>query len=124
MTLSNNKKFDNKLQDENLGTPSVERSQQKQTEILEKQTTIIENQTNFTKILTIATIILALTNILYLAMFLFFNMMDKIVNNPLGKFGVILLGIEMVCIATISMILFVVLIMNLSKFYPKKKKHK
>ena len=122
MVLSNNKKFDNELQDENLGTPSVERSQQKQTEILEKQTTIIENQTNFTKILTIATIILALTNVLYILIFFFKIVVD--ISGPPRKFQLILIGVEMICIAIISMILFVVLGMNLSKFYPKKEKKK
>ncbi len=68
MVPSDNEKFDNELKNENLGTSSVEKSQQKQTEILGKQTRIIENQTEildqqtkFTKILTLATIILALT---------------------------------------------------------------
>lgn len=122
MVLSNNEKFYNELQDKNLGTPSVERSQQKQTEILEKQTTIIENQTNFTKILTIATIILALTNILHL-IFFFLNMIINLPKPP-GRFQLIFIVVEMICIAIISMTLFVILIMNLSKLYPKKKKPK
>ncbi|MCK4553322.1 hypothetical protein KAT80_03900 [Candidatus Pacearchaeota archaeon] len=98
---------------ESVRQPSMKELQKKQIEIAQSQAT-------FNKILAIATIILAYTSILYLTMFVFFGIIRNI-SNASGKFGVILLFMEMVCMAIISIILFVVLITNLSKLYPKKK---
>jgi len=92
----------------------------KQGEILEKQTIIIEKQTNFTKILAIATIILALTNVFYCAMFFVFGIFEYL-KAPLGGTEKIFWLVEIICIPTILIILMIVLIVNLSKLYPKKK---